>query len=659
MKHLLPAIIAGCAFVSLSHAQDGKDLTTPEIVVTATRFEEPREGQSLGTQVITRSEIDASNARNVADVLASVGGVHTRDNTGRSNPQLDLRGFGMTGDQNTLVLVNGRKISEIDLQPANLAAIPLSTVDRIEILRGGGAVLYGGGATGGTINIITRTPAANTKTGHIQAGAGNLDSYSAEAGLELAGETVGLGLTARRYDTEGYRENNANRQDTIDGNVTLSDEKDLFTLRFGQDSQDTRFPGALSQALIAVDRRATVFPNDFGSLDTEYVSAAWLRTLESLQFGIDASYRESEGHAFVNPGTSDYNNRSTLLSPRARLASDLMGMKNSLVVGFDWEDWDYDSVTVFPGFVPESTSIQETFAFYFQDTLRISDVTSVSIGARSQRTRTEIQTQDTFTPASTAAQTVDPRAYDVALKQGLGHGLSLYLKTGSSFRVATVDENRGQTTPLQPQTSRDREAAIEYAAEGRRIRLSAYRMSVSDEIHFMFIPGGLFGLFGNNVNLPPTRHEGVELEGQFVLLPNLQMLGRVEWQRARFQEGSFAGVDVSGNDVPLVPNNLASLMLTWQPADGWNLTSAVRYVGSQRFDNDQSNSFPEKMPAYTLLDLKATRTHGPWTFSAEIDNALGEKYFSYGIVNSAGTSYAAYPEAEQTFFLTAQYRFGP
>ncbi|HYJ20329.1 MAG TPA: TonB-dependent receptor, partial [Burkholderiales bacterium] len=343
----------------------------------------------------------------------------------------------------------------------------------------------------------------------------------------------------------------------------------------------------------------------------------------------------------------------------ARLASDLMGMKNSLVVGFDWEDWDYDSVTVFPGFVPESTSIQETFAFYFQDTLRISDVTSVSIGARSQRTRTEIQTQDTFTPASTAAQTVDPRAYDVALKQGLGHGLSLYLKTGSSFRVATVDENRGQTTPLQPQTSRDREAAIEYAAEGRRIRLSAYRMSVSDEIHFMFIPGGLFGLFGNNVNLPPTRHEGVELEGQFVLLPNLQMLGRVEWQRARFQEGSFAGVDVSGNDVPLVPNNLASLMLTWQPADGWNLTSAVRYVGSQRFDNDQSNSFPEKMPAYTLLDLKATRTHGPWTFSAEIDNALGEKYFSYGIVNSAGTSYAAYPEAEQTFFLTAQYRFGP
>jgi iron complex outermembrane receptor protein len=659
MKSILPAVLAGCAFVQSSLAQDTPEQVAQEVVVTATRFEEQPQVQSLGTQVITRSQIESSNASTIAEVLSSVGGIHTRDNTGRLNPQLDLRGFGVTGDQNTLVLVNGRKISEIDLQPANLAAIPLSSVERIEILRGGGAVLYGGGATGGTINIITRAPAANSQSGHIQAGAGNLDTYSAEAGLEVAGDTVGLGLTARRYDTEGYRRNNANRQDTIDGNVTFSGEKDRFTLGFGHDSQDTRFPGALSQALIAVDRRATIHPEDFGSLDTEYVSAAWLRTLQRLQLGIDASYRESEGHAFVSPGSSDYSNRSTLISPRAKLATDLLGMKNSLVVGLDWEDWDYDAVTVFPGFVPESTSTQHTMAVYAQDTLLVGDATAISVGARGQRTRTEIQTQDTFTPPATATQTVHPKAYEVALKQGLSHGLTLYLKAGSSFRVATVDENRGQTTPLRPQTSRDREAAIEYAEEGRRVRLSAYRMSVSDEIHFMFIPGGPFGLFGSNVNLPPTRHEGVELEGQIALLPNLQALGRAEWQRARFRQGTFAGVDVSGNDVPLVPKMIASVMLSWQPADAWNLTGTVRHVSEQRFDNDQSNAFAEKMPAYTLVDLKAAYRHRRWTFSAEIDNVFGEQYFSYGIVNSAGTSYAAYPEAEQTYFFTAQYRFGP
>jgi iron complex outermembrane receptor protein len=660
MKALSPAILAGCVFIQTSFAQDiTPEIVTDEVVVTATRFEEPQGMPSLGTQVITRSQIDASNARTIADVLESIGGIHTRDNTGGANRQLDLRGFGMTGDQNTLVLVNGRKISEIDLKPANLAAIPLSSVDRIEILRGSGAVLYGGGATGGTINIITGTPAASSRSVHLQAGAGNLHTYSAEARLNVASESLGLGLTARRYDTEGYRRNNGNRQDTIDGNVAFSGEKDRLTLGFGQDSQHTRFPGALSRALIAVDRRATIFPDDFGTLDTEYVSAAWLRTLEGLQFGVDASYRESEGHAFVNPGSSDYTNRSTLVSPRAKVSGDLAGMRNSLVVGMDWEDWDYDAVTVFPGFVPESNSTQSTLAAYVQDTLHVTDTTAISVGARGQRTRTEIQTRDNFTPTATAIQTVHPKAYEVGLRQALGPAVNAYLKAGSSFRVATVDENRGQTTPLRPQTSRDREAGIEYAEEGRRLRLSVYRMSVSDEIHFMFIPGGPFGLFGSNVNLPPTRHEGVEAEGQISLLRNLQALGRVEWQRARFREGLFAGVDVRGNDVPLVPRMLASLMLAWQPAPGWNLTGAVRHVGSQRLDNDQSNSFPAKMPAYTLVDLKAMRTLRQWTFTAEIDNVLGEEYFSYGIVNGTGTSYSAYPAPEQTFFLSAQYRFGP
>jgi len=234
-------------------------------------------------------------------------------------------------------------------------------------------------------------------------------------------------------------------------------------------------------------------------------------------------------------------------------------------------------------------------------------------------------------------------------------GLALYLKAGNSFRLATVDENRGQTTPLEPQTSRDREIALEYGDASRNLRLSAYRLDVSNEIHFMFIPGGLFG---SNVNLPPTRHEGIELEGRLRPASNVQLQARYEYLRARFREGVFGGVDVSGNEIPLVPKHLASLLLAWQPAEHWNLTGAVRYVGEQRFDNDQSNTFPSKMPAYTVVDLKATRAIGKWRFSAEVDNLFAEEYFSYGIRNNAGDSYNAYPASERSLFFSAEYRFG-
>ncbi|MEK6211004.1 MAG: TonB-dependent receptor [Pseudomonadota bacterium] len=650
--------LAGLAGSATAYAQDSSDIVTDEVVVTVSRFEEKRIDQPIGVTVITRDQIEASNARSIADVLTSMGGVHVRDSSGQPNPQLDLRGFGVSGDQNTLVLVNGQRISENELQPANIAAIPLASVERIEILRSGGAVLYGGGASGGTINIITRRQDAGTRSGHVLLGGGSYDAYAAEAALGMAGEALGFDVSARRYDTENYRDNNALRQDTVTGSLRFFGERDRVTLGFGADAQDTRLPGALSAAQIAANRRATVFPDDNASLDTGFASLAWSRTLESVELSADASYRERYALGFVSGGRNAATGRTLLFSPRAKITGTIFGQRNSLVIGGDWEDWDYDSLVLFPGFDSDATSVQENSAFFIQDTFDLGSRTAVTIGGRTQRSRTEIQERDTFTPASTTTKTVHPNAYEVALRQALTAGLDLYLKAGNSFRLATVDENRGQTTPLEPQTSRDREIALEYGDASRNLRLSAYRLDIANEIHFMFVPGGFFGLFGSNVNLPPTRHEGIELEGRLRPASNVQLQARYEHVRARFREGVFGGVDVSGNEIPLVPEHLASVLVAWQPAERWNLTGAVRYVGAQRFDNDQSNTFPSKMPAYTLVDLKATRAIGQWRLSAEVNNLFAEEYFSYGIRNNAGDSYNAYPAAERSVFFSAEYRFG-
>jgi iron complex outermembrane recepter protein len=651
-------LLTGLLVSTGAYAQKKSDIAADEVVVTASRFEEKPGDQPIGVTVITRDQIEASNARSIADVLTSMGGVHVRDNSGQPNPQLDLRGFGVSGDQNTLVLVNGQRVSENELQPANIAAIALASVERIEILRSGGAVLYGGGATGGTINIVTRGQASDSRSGRVLLGAGSYDAHTVEAALGMAGGAVGFDVSARRYDTENYRDNNALRQDTVSGSVRFTGERDRVTFGFGTDTQDTRLPGALSAAQIAINRRATFFPDDNASLDTGYASLAWTRTLESVEFSADGSYRERELSGIVSGGRNQATGRTLLFSPRAKITGTLFGQRNSLVIGGDWEDWDYDSLVVFPGFDSDAVSVQENSAIFVQDTFDLGSRTAVTIGGRTQHSRTEIQERDTFTPASTTAKTVHPNAHEAALRQKLTAGLDLYLKAGNSFRLATVDENRGQAMPLEPQTSRDREIALEYGDASRNLRLSAYRLDVANEIHFMYIPGGAFGLFGSNVNLPPTRHEGVELEGRLRPASNVQLQARYEYLRARFREGVFGGVDVSGNEIPLVPKHLASLLVAWQPAERWNLTGAVRYVGEQRFDNDQSNTFPSKMPAYTAVDLKATRAIGKWRLSAGVNNLFAEEYFSYGIRNNAGDSYNAYPAAERSVFFTAEYRFG-
>jgi iron complex outermembrane receptor protein len=63
------------------------------------------------------------------------------------------------------------------------------------------------------------------------------------------------------------------------------------------------------------------------------------------------------------------------------------------------------------------------------------------------------------------------------------------------------------------------------------------------------------------------------------------------------------------------------------------------------------------MPAYATLDMKLGHEMGGWSLAATLRNLTNRKYFSYGIRNAAGTSFNAYPAAERSVFLSAQYRF--
>src|SRR5687767_1802368 len=180
MLRSVAGVLAGI-FVSVSFAQDDA------VVVTATRFADSKRNLPVGVTVITADDIRRSATSNLPEILAQYGLLHIRDNSGSPSQQVDLRGFGATGDQNTLVLVDGLKLSENEQVPAQLTSIPLDSIERIEIVRGSGAVLYGGGASGGTINIITR--GAGARRGYVLGRAGGYGTKEGRAGYTARGET--------------------------------------------------------------------------------------------------------------------------------------------------------------------------------------------------------------------------------------------------------------------------------------------------------------------------------------------------------------------------------------------------------------------------------------------------------------------------------------
>jgi len=629
------------------------------VVVTATRFPERRLDAPVGMTVITAADIARDTARTLPEVLTHLGGLYARNNSGSPDLQLDLRGFGITGDQNTLVLLDGVRLNENDLSSTKLSAIPLQSIARIEILRGSGSVLYGGGAAGGTINIITKGPRANATGASLFAGAGSYGALDARASVNLAGARAGGLVSGSHYESDNYRANNRVRQDNVTGDVRLGGAEGTLALKFGADAQRLRLPGVRDQNQLASDPRGTDTPNDWTTRDGNFVTLLGSRRLGSVELAADLGYRDQLSSANYVSLFSYYEAklRSLSFAPRMRWTSDA-SIPTSLVLGVDLSRWDFDrAFAADPASISapsSSTSAsQDNSAFYAQASAQVARAVKLTLGWRTQRVSTRLAQAGFF--ASDQQQTRSPHAGELGVQLALSERWTAFGRLGTSFRVATVDED-GFTASgklLEPQTARERDAGLEYRDQGLRLRASAYEIDLHNEIYFspIVVP------FGANTNLSPTRRAGFELFGEARVSPSVELSGSLVLQSAKFETGTYGGVDVSGKDVPLVPRALAQLQAAWRPAPRTQLVASARYVGRQRYDNDQANAYPGLMPDYALADLKLSRSVGGWRLSAALDNIFDKRYYSYGIVGSFGcaTDVCAYPQAGRTWFLSAEH----
>src|SRR5437763_1958330 len=265
-----------------------------------------------------------------------------------------------------------------------------------------------------------------------------------------------------------------------------------------------------------------------------------------------------------------------------------------------------------------------------------------------------------FPPSDERTSSHHLEAYEAALRQGLGAGWSAYARVGRSFRVANFDENACffpaacPTELLKPQTAVGSELGAEYERGRLRGRASIYQIDLENEIYF----SPLVPPFGANVNLSPTRRRGLELEGGWRASEALELRAALAFLEARFRSGVYGGVDATGKTVPLVPKVLATAGASWRfaPASRFNINA--RYVGSQRFDNDQANNF-RAQPTYGLLDMKLE--HRParrWELALEVRNLFDKRYFSYGAVNdpAAPTTFSALPEPGRAAYASVAWR---
>ena len=243
-KGLLIVLMTAACFESI--AQVDTTAVFNEIVVEEKRLAGlPFAQAPRNVQVIDRKEIQAMPAQSVAEVLSWVAGVDLRQR-GPQGAQADLSILGSTFEQ-VLVLIDG--VPMRDAQTGHLMMnlpVDIQQIERIEIIKGTAARIYGANALAGAVNIVTREPAAETVLAQLWTGLNTplegdtVKSYLQAGGRVSAGwknesETQRHQFDASYFDSEGYRYNSSNTQRRLGyrGAMSLGANKSQLNLAAG------------------------------------------------------------------------------------------------------------------------------------------------------------------------------------------------------------------------------------------------------------------------------------------------------------------------------------------------------------------------------------------------------------------------------------------
>jgi len=643
------------------------------------------------TTVVTSTDIERNPGVTIQDLLSRQPGIQVRSLFGGVNgaqSTVDIRGFGATASNNTLVLINGRRINDLDLAGVDLSTLPRESIDHIEITRGNsGAVLYGDGAVGGVINIVTKSGASLPPSARVAGAFGSFNYAEGAASANGSYNTPWGQVSASAYgnavSSDGYRQNNQLQQQNGVGELRLTGPEGGAYLNLSADNQHLGFPGGRlvtpTFSLVDSDPRGAATPFDYGDKQGLNGTVGVTRTLvPGTELILDGGIRQKKQQAgFFVAGFPDgdryVDTTLTTYSVTPRLVSNhnLAGTPGKLIAGIDIYDAVYGSdrsnhIGTAP--VHRYDLSQLTVAAYFMETVKVRPDTDVGFGARVEQI--DVSARDRFDPNAPGGLFAGPEglplnstetqhAWHLGLDHRVNQHFAVFARMAQSFRVPNVDERVGMAPfgfptnfNLLTQTSRDYEAGFRVRFSQFELQTSAYLMNLQNEIFFSPVSF-------TNTNLDPTRRYGVETIASWQATQSLLFKVGVAYTRAVFVEGPF-----TGNDVPLVARWTESVGVSWDIYKKYLVFDCVvRWVGARRMDNDSAN-LQVLIPPNTLVDLRIGGTIERFFWAFSVQNLFDVRYFEYAVsaidfitgLPSVGR-YSAYPLPTRTFQVKAGMTF--
>jgi iron complex outermembrane receptor protein len=667
-------------------AKPAEAVLMDEVVVTATKTPEKRKDVPNAVVIVDRSDIAKSGAKTVGELLAGEPGVdwQTYGNYGGASQEIHLRG--MKGNA-TQVLVNGVNVASASLGVADVGKIPLEAIERIEIIKGAGSLLYGSGAMAGTVNIITKNPPRDKMVLKASAGYGTQNTYriAAENGQFVAGD-FGYYATAGRTETSGFRDNAWLRQNDVSVKL-LYDRGDAMEVSFYGDyiDRDYGVPGVKPPAGTAdyfIGREKFYNGESASLLDHSYDRDGHLmieakgRPVTWVGFDVKAYFTRMENYnytryAYNGSGAENWITNKVLGVDGSCALYPIEGAKILLGAEYkdlNWKNFAYplDSSGARDGSETTAEAHVFTQGYFAEAEYRPFKFGKVLVGFRHEN-------HSAFGSENLPLVGVVINPLETtAIK--ISHGKH-FLAPALNDLYWPADYYTKGNPDLKPEVGWHSDVTLEQSLLKGKVflSLSYFRWNVDDKIQWE--PDSL-GVW-SPINLAGYKADGLEAGvkiGPFfdlTLTFNYTYTDAQEENRA-YTRQSYWPVDFQYTMVKrraaMTPENQWKGELIYKSDFGLRATATARYVGERVTYRTETTTYPdtktvaETLGAYFTADLKLEqRFFKHYILSLDVRNILDKGYDTHlsTFTNQSTfvTSVAGYPGAGRSVYMGLTYEF--
>ncbi|MET0351702.1 MAG: TonB-dependent siderophore receptor [Rhizobacter sp.] len=636
---------------------------------TATKTDVPLIEVPQSISIVPAEQIQTLKPQNLVEALGYTAGVGRDEGADRTGDGFTLRGFGASAYFGSVY----RDGSKYQVNFYNGQQEPYG-LERVEVLKGASSVLYGAVAPGGVINTISKRPTANPiRELNVEVGSWDRKQVSGDfAGALSADGAWTYRLTGLVRDADSFVDHVEDDrffvapalqwQPNAATSFTLLSEfqHDKTTYVYGLPADGTINAGANPNGRIP--RNRFVGEPGYDKYDNKRYSVGYLfehafddtvKLRHSLRYlnasntfpsvwiwGIDpADHRTT-----VDRGAQDRwdNSDSVTTDTSLQFKFGTGGVAHAALVGLDYtqqknvsERYDRDGAPldlydpVYGGGLSDVTASHlwdtrsKRLGLYVQDQVKFDDRWVVLAGLRQDWVRYSESENAVGAPTEWSAK--DEKSDALTGRLGVvylaGGGLAPYASYAQSFEPVAGSTFDGAR--FKPTRGEQVEVGVRYMPEGRGLMLSAAVFELTQDNVTATDPLNP----GYSLPIGKVRSRGIELEARGRVAPNTEVIAAYAYTDARVVETSPATPELLGRRNGGSPYNQLSVWADYSfgaiGLPGLKAGAGVRYV-----DDTRATWIEGVVPSYTLVDLMASYTTGPWRFALNVNNAGDRAYFS-------------------------------